>query len=194
MTLLRPDYKKLLRRLGAFLLLLLILASMAVLGGGFWLRGRLRASLPQVSGSRPLPGLQAPVTVSRDCLGVPTVQGASRLDVARATGFLHAQERFFQMDLLRRRSAGELAELLGERLVEADLAERVHRFRAVAQAACRRLPPAHRALLDAYTAGVNAGLAALVAPPFEYGVLRTRPAPWLPEDSLLVIESMFLEL
>ena len=183
-----------LRRLGMLLLLLVGLAAVALLAGGLWLRGRMRSTLPQLAGSRPLPGLAAPVTVWRDALGVPTVRGADRVDVARATGFLHAQERFFQMDLLRRRAAGELAEILGERLVEVDLANRVHRFRAVARAVCRRLPPAHRVLLAAYAEGVNAGLAALGAPPFEYALLRARPAPWLPEDSILVIESMFLEL
>ncbi|MBV9658897.1 MAG: penicillin acylase family protein, partial [Verrucomicrobia bacterium] len=68
--------------------------------GAFYLRWR--ASLPQTHGTRILFGLTAPVTVARDALGVPTIHGGSRLDVARALGFVHAQERFFQMDLLRR--------------------------------------------------------------------------------------------
>ena len=79
----------------------------AVLTGYVWLRG----SLPVLDGERDLPGLSAQVTIERDAKGVPTIQGANRSDVARATGFLHGQDRFFQMDLMRRRAAGELAHL-----------------------------------------------------------------------------------
>jgi len=73
----------------------------------------LRASLPVLDGVVHAEGLSAPVTIDRDALGVPVVSGTNRADLAYATGFLHAQERFFQMDLLRRSSAGELAELFG---------------------------------------------------------------------------------
>jgi penicillin G amidase len=189
-----PRPRRALRRLGLLLVVLLVLVVALLLGAGLWLRSRMQASLPQLDGNRALPGLAAPVTVERDALGVPTVRGANRLDVARALGFLHAQERFFQMDLLRRRAAGELAELLGPQVVRVDLLDRVHRFRAVAEGIYRHAAPADRALLDAYAAGVNAGLAALGAPPFEYALLRTRPAPWRPEDSVLAVHSMFLEL
>ena len=101
------------RRLGRVLLWIAAALVLALAGLAAWARARVAASLPQESGRRVLAGLAAPVTVARDALGVPTIRGASRLDVARATGFVHAQERFFQMDLLRRRAAGELAELLG---------------------------------------------------------------------------------
>ena len=73
----------------------------------------LRASLSIIEGELGLEGLSRPVSVFRDDLGIPTVQGQTRLDVARATGLLHAQDRFFQMDLLRRVASGELAELFG---------------------------------------------------------------------------------
>ena len=89
-----------------------LLAGSAGLGG--WFYGRLRASLPQLDGNARLPGLAAPVTVTRDALGVPTLRGANRNDLARALGYVHAQDRFFQMDTLRRRAAGELAELFGQ--------------------------------------------------------------------------------
>ena len=115
----------------------LSVAAGVVLGGGvvlallaFW---RVRASLPQLEGSRPLAGLVAEVVVERDRLGVPTVRGESRLDVSRALGFLHAQDRFFQMDLLRRRSAGELSALVGGAAAEVDRETRVHRFRQRAE-------------------------------------------------------------
>jgi penicillin amidase len=134
------------------------------------------------------------VRVERDALGVPTVRGGDRLDVARATGFLHAQERFFQMDLLRRKAAGELAELLGPALLKVDRRARVHRFRSVAEGALAAATPEGRALLDAYAAGVNAGLLALRVRSFEYLLLRATPRPWKAEDAILVQLAMFIEL
>lgn len=179
------------RRIALGLALLLVLG----LGGsGFWLDQKLRASLPLLEGQKALAGLRAPVTIARDARGVPRIQGASRLDVVRATGFLHAQERFFQMDLLRRRSAGELSELIGAATVNVDRDVRVHRFRHVAEQVLARARPEERELLQAYTDGVNAGLAALGAPPFEYLALRISPAPWRLEDSMLSALAMFVQL
>src|SRR5215203_4405464 len=114
----------------------LALAGLLVAGAiGFaaWARWQLHGSLPQLEGSRSLPGLSSQVTVTRDALGVPTIHGATRTDVARATGFLHAQDRFFQMDLSRRRAAGELAALVGARALPVDRQTRLHRFRMVAR-------------------------------------------------------------
>src|SRR5260370_913331 len=96
--------------------LALLVLGVPLLGAGasgLWLRARLRASLPQLEGERTLPGLRAPVRVERDAQGVPRLAGANRMDLSRALGFVHAQERFFQMDLLRRRAAGEVAGLAG---------------------------------------------------------------------------------
>src|SRR6185436_825298 len=93
----------------------------------------LRGSLPVLEGRVSLSSLTSPVTVERDANGVATVRGTSRLDVARATGFLHGQERFFQMDLMRRRAAGELSELIGAATISVDEDVRVHQFRKVAQ-------------------------------------------------------------
>ncbi len=163
-------------------------------GGAWWLYVQMRASLPLVEGSRRLEGLSGPVTVARDALGIPVIRGASRVDVARATGFVHAQDRFFQMDLARRRAAGEVAALVGARGIPLDLDVRLHRFRSVAARALALLRPDDRALLDAYTAGVNAGLNALGAVPFEYLLLREKPGAWRAEDSLLVVLSMFVTL
>ena len=103
-------------------------------GLGFWVRSQVAGSLPQVDGEIPTAGLTAPVVVERDGLGIPTIRAGNRNDLAFATGFVHAQERFFQMDLLRRNSAGELAEIVGPAAVlDADRKVRVHRFRDVAQ-------------------------------------------------------------
>lgn len=167
------------------------LIACALLAGGLVVRQVLLASLAQTDGSQTLPGLTASVRVDRDALGVPTVRGANRLDVARATGFVHAQERFFQMDLTRRMAAGELSELVGPDAISTDKANRIHRLRAVAREVLARALPGERALLRAYADGVNAGLSALGARPPEYLLLRSQPEPWRPEDSVLVIGAMF---
>ena len=163
-------------------------------GGGAYLNARLRASLPQEEGERAVKGLGAPVRIERDAHGVPVVRGGSRLDVARATGFLHAQERFFQMDLLRRSAAGELAALFGRPALEMDREARVVRPRLVARRAVKALRADERDMLSAYAAGVNAGLASLGAPPFEYVTLRSEPAKWQDEDSLLCAFAMYRDL
>jgi len=181
---------KRLRLLGSVLSVLVLLAGLAFA----WFYAQLRASLPQLDGSAALAGLGAPVTVTRDALGVPLIKAATRGDVARALGYLHAQDRFFQMDLLRRRGAGELSELFGKLALPLDRATRRHGFRALAQKVLAGLAPADRDLLTRYTAGVNAGLGALPKKPFEYFVLRLAPAPWKPEDSLLIIYAMTLDL
>jgi penicillin amidase len=184
-----PEAAKRLRLLASAVSLLLLVA----LGAAGWYYLRVRASLPQLDGAAQIAGLAAAVTVERDALGVPTIRGETRADVARALGWLHAQDRFFQMDLLRRIAAGELAELFGPRAVPRDRASRRHGFRPLAQEVLARLGPAHRAMLDAYTGGVNAGLAALGEPPFEYLVLREPPRPWRAEDTFLVAYAMTLE-
>ena len=182
------------RRLLKVLLIALVVILVAGIAVAFWARGQLRGSLPQLEGSRQVAGLTAPVSIQRDHLGIPSIHGATREDVARALGFLHAQDRFFQMDLARRRAAGELAALIGARAVALDHEIRVHRFRAEAQRAVTLLTPASRRVVEAYTDGVNSALASLAAPPFEYLVLRQQPQRWLVEDSFLVVLSMFITL
>ena len=173
---------------------LLLMALLATGAGALWLRGRVLESLPRLDGSLALAGLDGPVQVTRDAHGIPTLKAATRADLARATGFLHAQDRFFQMDLLRRQAAGELSELFGRATLAADRARRVHRFRAVAQSNLALVDPAERALLEAYSEGVNAGLSALGELPPEYLALRLQPTPWRPEDSLLVVLAMYVDL
>ncbi len=154
----------------------------------------LRASLPRVAGEAVLAGLSAPASIERDAAGVPVIRGATRADVARATGYAHAQDRLFQMDLLRRTGAGELAGLLGAGLVEADRHIRPHQFRRRARAALAALAGGERELLEAYAAGVNAALAAQGARPFEYLMLGQAPTPWRAEDSILVVHAMWIDL
>jgi penicillin amidase len=167
------------------------LAVVAVIAAG-WLT--LRASLPQLDGTHNAPALSSAVSIERDGLGVPTLRGNTRPDVAYATGFVHAQDRFFQMDLLRRVAAGEMSALLGPPALDLDRNNRPHRFRERARAVLDTLPADQRQLIDRYTAGVNDGLAALASRPFEYWMLRTKPAAWQPEDTLLVEYAMYFDL
>jgi len=169
----------------------LVLAVLAVLGTGYSL---LRASLPQLDGRVHAADLSAPVSITRDARGVPTIEAASRTDLAWATGFMHAQDRFFQMDLSRRLAAGELAELFGPVALDQDRMTRLFRFRSVARAVLAEATAPQRALLEAYARGVNAGLDSLGGRPWEYWVLGQRPAPWQPEDTVLVVHAMWWDL
>jgi penicillin amidase len=178
-------------RVGALTLAILLLVAA---GLALWLRSRLVASLPTLDGAIELHGLAAPIEIERDELGVPTISGRGALDVARALGFLHGQERFFQMDLLRRKAAGELAAIVGPGVLELDRETRVHRFRARAARGFETATPEGREILTAYADAVNAGLAALGDVPPEYLALRVDPQPWRPEDSTLVVMAMYLEL
>jgi len=153
-----------------------------------------RASLPVIDGTAALSGLGANVVVERDAAGVPTITAQSREDLARGLGYVHGQDRFFQMDLLRRAAAGELSALLGPALLPTDRKLRQHRFRMVARAVVSSLGTRERQLADAYVAGVNAGLASLQSRPFEYWLLRSRPKPWTAEDSILCVHAMYLQL
>jgi len=182
------------RRILPILAVLAGVLVLVALSGGFWLRGKLKASLPRLDGEQAVEGLSAPVEIERDGLGVPTIRAADRVDAARALGFLHAQDRFFQMDLLRRQAAGELAEVFGPAAAKLDREHRVHRFRNVARQVVNRSAGEDRSVLVAYAQGVNAGLKALGAKPCEYLALRAEPAPWQVEDTILAVHAMFFEL
>ncbi len=154
----------------------------------------LSASLPRRAGEAVLAGLAAPVAVELDARAVARIRAASLEDALRAQGFVHAQQRYFQMDLARRQAAGELAALFGPRALEIDRAQRVYAFRSRARELARRLPDRHHAWLEAYVAGVNAGLADLGARPPEYWLLGRAPERWTLEDSLLVLYSLYTTL
>ena len=156
--------------------------------------GVLRASLPKLDGTFAATGLAAPVKIERDRLGVPTLTAANRVDLAYATGFVHGQDRFFEMDLSRRLAAGELSELFGAVAVEQDKQTRLFHFRKVARAVIEAAPPEQRAVLEAYARGVNGGLSELRSRPWEYWVLGAPPVEWRPEDTILVEHSMWWDL
>ena len=154
----------------------------------------MRASLPDIDGEIVIDGLDANATIERDADGIPTITASTRADLAFATGFAHGQDRFFQMDLIRRQSAGELSELIGAATAAVDERYRWHRFRSRARENIANISAADMDLLQRYSDGVNAGLASLGAKPFEYYVLRAEPELWLPEDTVLVSYTMYTRL
>ncbi len=166
------------------------LALLVVLGA----YAALRASLPDLDGELSLAGLQAEVTLDRDASGVPTIRADTRRDLAFALGFVHAQDRFFQMDLQRRLAAGELAELFGPPALPADREMRRHGFAKVAALVLEQASGTERQLLESYADGVNAGLEQLGARPWEYFPLTATPRPWQARDSLLVAFAMYIDL
>jgi penicillin amidase len=154
----------------------------------------VRSSLPTVDGRAEGVGLSAEATIARDPRGVPVITAASRADLAFATGYAHGQDRFFQMDLIRRQAAGELSALFGPNALNVDKRHRLHRFRARAAMVLNLHDDHERHVIERYADGVNAGLQSLGARPFEYLLLRQRPAPWRAEDSILVVYAMFMQL
>jgi len=154
----------------------------------------LRASLPVLDGELLVNGIHDAITIERDVDGIPVITAASRRDLAFGTGFAHGQDRFFQMDLIRRQAAGELSELVGAAAIDVDKRYRFHRFRTRAQVVYEATTDVERAVLEAYAAGVNAGMASLDTDPFEYFVLGREPRPWLAQDSLLAVYAMYMQL
>ena len=154
----------------------------------------VRASLPDIEGSVTVAGLDAPASIERDKQGIPVITAATRTDLAFATGYAHAQDRFFQMDLIRRQAAGELSAVFGAIAVDTDKRYRLHRFRDLAREVLDASSDADRKVLEHYARGVNAGLASLGAKPFEYLLLREDPQPWTAEDTVLVVYAMFMQL
>lgn len=171
--------------------LLVSLLAITGLGGYLW----LRSSLPQEDGEIALPGVNAEITVTRDDRGVPTIQAQSTADAYFALGFVHAQDRLFQMDAMRRLGAGRLSEVIGEDTMETDRLMRTLGLYRSAEAQVLAASPALRSVLNAYSAGVNAFIEAHQgAWPPEFYLLGYRPEPWRPADSLVWGRLMALDL
>lgn len=154
----------------------------------------LRASLPDLDGTRTVSGLDREAVLLRDDQGRVHIEAQTRQDVAFALGFAHGQDRFFQMDLQRRDAAGELSSLFGRLALNRDRVTRVHRFRARAARNFAVASPDVQHLLEAYAEGVNAGLKDLGQVPFEYTLLRVQPEPWRAEEAFLTLFAMTLVL
>jgi penicillin G amidase len=169
-----------------FLIVFVVIA--AVLAAGGYLH--LRRSLPQVEGELRLPGLEKPAEVLRDAYGVPHIFASSMTDAVRALGYVHAQDRLWQMEVNRRTAAGRLAEAFGEGALETDRFLRTLGVRRAAEANLERLNEETRQLLEAYAAGVNAFLAEKPVLPIEFWLTGVNPEPWTPADSIGWVKMM----
>ena len=187
----RPLRSRALRATCWLLLGLLLLAAVVAITYWRW----SRRALPRVDGEARLPGLTAEVLVRRDALGVPHLQAASLPDLLRAQGYVTAQDRMWQMDILRRRARGELAEAFGPAALAADREIRTLGLGDAARRSLPQLPPDLRVLVDAYADGVNAWLTAHGdALPFEFRLLRYAPRPWEAVDSIAVGKLLAMDL
>ena len=178
------------RILKATLYLLLILLLILVSAGIFSII-KLRASLPIRDGEVQIKGLDRPVTVTTDHFGIPTITASTRRDAALALGYVTAQDRLFQMDLLRRRASGRLSEIVGDIAIRTDKRQRIIGFNRVTPAIVANLSDEQREILVAHADGVNAFIQQMDTAPFEFLLLGYQPEPWTPEDSILVVMNIF---
>jgi penicillin amidase len=158
--------------------------------------GMSRRRLPQTGGSVTLPGLSGgSVEVIRDKWGVPHIYADDPHDLFFAQGFVHAQDRLWQMELSRRTALGRLSELFGEIALDTDRASRTFGFNRLGQADYEGASDAVRSILEAYAAGVNGFLDCPTAKlPVEFALIKHRPEPWRPEDSLAFTRVMIWQL
>ena len=173
------------------MLALLGVVAVAAAGALFWFRG----SLPEIDGVRALPGLAAPVEVIRDAHGVPHILAEGEEDALFALGFVHAQDRMWQMEMNRRIGAGRLSEVLGSAALGTDRLLRLLGLHRRAKASLEHLNPESRRSLDAYVAGVNAWLETRNGPlPPEFLILGFEPEPWSAADTAVWPKLMSLDL
>lgn len=183
--------RRILRRLFAGIAALVTVAILAVGGGLLW----LRTGLPQTTGTIVLEGPLAPIEIRRDAQGVPHIAAADARDAAFALGFVHAQDRLWQMDMMRRYGAGRLAEVVGPRALDTDRMMRTLGVYRLAERAVDQVDDDTRAVLEAYAKGINAFLASRSgALPPEFLALDYTPEPWRPADSLVWGKLMAMQL
>src|SRR6185436_9407554 len=163
-----------------------------LLAAGFY--AYLRLSLPQTKGEIRLPGLGASAEILRDRYGIPHIIAASLEDASFALGFVHAQDRLWQMEMSRRIAAGRLSEIVGPGGLETDRFLRTLGVRRAAAANLRSLDAETRQLLESYAAGVNAFIASGPVLPPEYWITGARPEPWAPADSVAWVKMMAWDL
>jgi penicillin amidase len=179
-------------RIFLWLLLIVILLASGVIAYAYFIA---RAALPQLDGSIKANGLAAAVKVTRDSHGVPAIEAATLDDLFFAQGYVTAQDRLWQMDIMRRFGSGELSEILGEDTLKIDREQRILGLRAAARKSLQMASTRDRSYFEAYARGVNAfieshgnGL------PLEFRILKYRPKPWQAEDSIVIANQMVKDL
>jgi penicillin amidase len=166
-------------KIGSLTLLVLLLVAVA---GGVWF---VRRPWPEISGQLQMPGLQAPVRIVRDTWGVPHIFAENEHDLFMAQGYVHAQDRLWQMEWNRNIANGTLATLIGDAGVAADQFTRTMGTLRSAQSDYQLIDPEERTMLDNYSAGVNAYIEShRNRLPLQYTLLGVTPRPWTPIDSL----------
>ncbi|HLE32808.1 MAG TPA: penicillin acylase family protein [Bacteroidota bacterium] len=176
--------------LGLGLTLVVVFAAILVIG--YFLATK---SFPQTSGTLVLDGLKEQVSIHRDSFGMPHVFASNDHDAYMAAGLLHAQDRLWQMDLIRRAGEGRLAEILGEKALPVDRLFRTLGLTDLSRQIASELNAESRLALESYAAGVNAYIADHRSSlPVEFDMLGIEPDPWLPEHSILLSKLMAWEL
>ncbi len=176
--------------LGLGLTLVVVFSSILVIG--YFLATK---SFPQTSGTIVVEGLGGPVSIHRDSFGMPHVFASNERDAYLAAGILHAQDRLWQMDLIRRAGEGRLAEILGEKALPVDRLFRTLGLTAVSRQIVSELDIDTRSALESYATGVNAYIRDHRSSlPVEFDMLGIEPDPWLPEHTILLSKLMAWEL
>ncbi len=188
-------------RRARFLVIGVVLLLLAGVGyGTYWGVSTVHASFPQTTGSLKVKALKDPVTVERDGHGIPQLYAGNPHDLFLAQGYVHAQDRFWEMDVRRHMTAGRLSEMFGKSQVKTDAFLRTLGWRRVAEKEYGKLAPRTRKYLQAYADGVNAYLRDHkgAAASLEYAALDLTydytPAPWTPVDSLAWLKAMAWDL
>ncbi len=151
--------------------------------------------LPRLDGTISVPGLQKDVVVERDLWGVPHIRASSVEDLVEAQGYVVAQDRLWQMDLLRRVARGQLSEILGPATLEIDKEYRTLGFSRAAERDVSQMEPSSRALMEAYARGINRFIEQHREQlPIEFALLKYKPQPWQPSDSLVIAGYMYQTL
>jgi penicillin amidase len=181
--------------------ILVILALLLTAFGFTWVKVTAPKSFPQVDGEIHLTGLDGPVNIYRDGMGIPNIYATSAHDLFMAQGYVHAQDRFWQMDFWRHIGSGRLAEMFGQSQVETDAFLRTLGWAQIAEQEYAAADPEAKAMLDAYAEGVNAYLAGHSGTQLslEYGILKLlnssyKPEPWTPVHTLTWAKSMAWDL
>ena len=196
-----PSRPSLGARIGRIAFLVVAALVVVVVAAAFVVTWTIQRSFPQTEGTVPLDGLQAQVTVQRDDRGIPTITADTAHDLFYAEGFVHAQDRFFEMDFRRHVTAGRVAEMFGESQAATDAFLRTLGWRKVAEAEVEAMDDVTLGYYEAYADGVNAYLASRSGAELslEYAVLGIQnpeytPEPWEPADSVAWLKAMAWDL